>query len=614
MAISDRSSFDLAPRLKLALLVAAVMFGLVVLRLWYMQILRGNFYKEKSENNRLRTVYSRAPRGNIFDRHGVVLVRDRPAFNIELVEEDAPDPKQTLRALADVLDIDYEKLLAPVAAQSLRRTRFEPRIILKDVDRETVARVAAKRFMLPGILITVAPARSYVFNDFAAHTLGHIREISAEQLASKDYSGYRPGDLVGQSGVERVYEHLLRGERGLRKVVVNARGVRMNDAYFRAEKPGHDLTLTLDYAMQAAADEALIDRVGAIVVMRVDNEEILALSSAPRFDPNMFVGTLDPKAWAEVSQSPFRPLNNRTLQGSYAPGSVFKIVTAAAAIAEGVAELSEKVDCYGSFRVGKGRPFHCHKLQGHGPVDLFAALKQSCNIYFYVMGQRLGIDRIHDYAQRFGFGLRTGLKLANEAEGLVPSTAWKEKFFSRPEDKKWYPGETPSVSIGQGALTVTPIQVARSFAALVNGGFLVQPSVVLSAKAAAGSFYDDSFVSAHGQSIGIDPPILDEIRKALVAVVNQTQGTGGNARISEAFGVQAGGKTGTAQQLSSRNSTGQVAHNAWFAGFAPAENPEIAIAVLVEGGGKGGAAAAPIAKSLMEIYFGVSRQKIIKPI
>mgnify|MGYP001278438858 CR=1 FL=1 len=607
MAMSDRPVIDLSARIRLALVVSTVVFGLVLLRLWYMQILKGSYYREKSENNRLRTIYTRAPRGVIYDRHGVVLVRDRPAFNIELVEEDAIDKQHTLKALAQVLQIDLKKILSNIGVQERKRTKFEPLIILKDVDRQIVARVAAKRHMLPGITITVAPARSYLFKDFAAHTIGHIREISAEQLASSDYSDYRPADLIGQSGVERVQENMLRGKRGLRKVVVNARGVRISDAYFRSEEPGHGVTLSIDYALQAAADEALLGKSGAIVVMRADNGEILALSSAPRFDPNMFVGELDPASWASLSQSTERPLSNRILQGTYAPGSVYKIVTAAAALMEGVTDPNEIVDCNGAFKVGKGRPFHCHKLQGHGPVNLVQALKQSCNVYFYVMGQRLGVDRMHDYALKFGFGSKTGLALGAEATGLVPSTSWKKSFFSNPEDQVWYPGETPSVSIGQGAVTVTPIQVAKAFAAVVNGGMLVTPVVIKNIKSVSGGFYDDSFVQQGGEPSGLDLVTLEHIKQGLIAVINEKGGTGANAKISEAFNVQAGGKTGTAQQLSSKNN-GQRENNAWFAGFAPADQPEIVVVVLMEAGGKGGAVAAPIAKRLMEIYFGVSRQ------
>lgn len=603
---SDRPAVNISQRVNIALGICCVSFFIIILRLWYLQILHGDYFREQSENNRLSTVYIPAPRGIIFDRNGKPLVANRPAFNIELVEEDSPKPKETIKKVAEVLGLPLEQLLG--RPQLSKRRRFEPRLLVRDVSRDMMAKVMAHRYELPGVIVNVEPSREYLFGNFASHVLGYIREITKTQLDSSVYSGYRLGDLVGQFGIESRWEKYLQGKRGVQLVIVNATGTRIGESSFEPEEGGHNVTLTIDFNVQKAADEALAGKRGAIVAFDPNTGEILALSSSPGFDPNLFTGEVSGEDWRELTTGKGKALNNRAVQGVYPPGSVFKVFMAAAALAEGVVNPSEHINCPGFLHFGS-RNYHCHKKTGHGPVDLRNALIQSCDVYFYTVGQRLGIDRIHDYATMFGFGVPTKLELAEEAKGLIPSTEWKQRAYKNPGDQKWYPGETLSVVIGQGAVTVTPLQVARAMAALVNGGRLMRPSLVKLVASSDGGFKDDAFSPQEDGKVDIEPGVLKTVRDALVGVVNDPHGTGKRAQLDKKLNITVAGKTGTAQVVSLDLGTGVHNDHAWFAGYAPAEDPKIVVAALVENGGHGGEAAAPMTKKVMEAFFGVSDEK-----
>ncbi|NLF25229.1 MAG: penicillin-binding protein 2 [Deltaproteobacteria bacterium] len=581
----------------------AASFAVLLLRLWYLQVLQGEHFRERSENNRLREVYIPPPRGLILDRHGRILVKNRPAFNVEFVKEDSPDPKQSVTVLAEVLGVAPEELLAKLDEPQKKRKRFEPKLLLKDVSRDVLARVAARRHALPGVMIGVVPTREYVYGGFAAHLLGYLGEITAAQLESPTFSGYRRGDMVGQFGLERSQEFFLQGQRGIRGIFVDASGNRVGEAYYVPDRPGHNITLTLDFDVQRAVDEALAGKKGAIVALDPRNGEVLGMASYPGFDPNLFATGISHELWQDLTGSPDKPLTNRAVQGLYHPGSVFKFIMATAALSEGITNKHEKFFCSGSFRVDRSRPFACHKR--HGAVNLKDALKFSCNVFFYSVGQRLGIDRIHDYSTRFGLGRPTGLQLGPEPRGLVPSTAWKKAHFKNKADQKWYPGETPSVSIGQGALDVTPLQVARALAALVNGGVLYRPRLIKGIKAQQGAFKDEAFAEEEQGRLMVEPWVLDAVREGLLAVVNEKGGTGSRAKLPEELGVMVAGKTGTAQMRAMRG-TKTLAKQyalAWFAGYAPAQQPEIVVVAVVEGVGAGGAEAAPLVAQVMEAYF-----------
>jgi penicillin-binding protein 2 len=600
----QRLTSYLARRVQIAAALLCVALSVLVVRLWYLQVLQGERYRIKSENNRLRTVYIPPPRGKIVDRHGEVLVTNRPAFNVELIPEDTKSPRETALEVARITNEPPEEVLARMNDVT-RRRRFEPRVLLKDVSRDVVARVAARRFELPGVVINVEPAREYLNQDLAAHVLGYIREVTGDQLKSDEFARYRPGDMVGQFGIEARYENLLQGERGVAKVIVDAAGNRLGESTFQEEQAGSDVTLTLDARTQRAADKALEKQDGAIVALEVHSGEILALSSSPRFDPNEFARGIKPARWAALVSGPERPLMNRALQGAYPPGSVFKLVVAAAALAEGVIGPEERINCPGFLPFG-GRNFGCHKRTGHGPVNLREAMVQSCDVWFYTVGNRLDVDRIHDYAKRFGLGLISGLGLSEESRGIVPSRAWKEQYFKAPEQKRWFPGETLSVAIGQGAMTSTPMQMARAMAALVNGGFLTRPHIVRRVTSRSGAILEDYDPrDAMHEPIGVEPKILERVKETLVGVVNDPKGTGHRSKLPPEFQIMVGGKTGTSQVVSGefhRPGT-KFEDHAWFVGFAPAEKPEIVVAALAEHAGHGGAAAAPLVRQVLEAYF-----------
>ena len=598
MKRSDGSVFNLVIRTRITIVCLLLGFFILCLRLWFLQVLHNDYYRVRSDNNRFREIPLVPPRGEIYDRNGNLLVENRPAYHIELVKEDCAKVgcEKTLEKLAEIIGKDIEELKKSVASPQLKRRRFQPRVIISDVDRDTVAKVLTRKYELPGILINVEPARHYIYNDWASHILGYIGEISPEQLESPNFSGYRAGDVVGKFGVESVQEPLLQGQRGKKIIIVNAAGTRLKDADYEGEKPGHNVTLTIDYVTQQAAEEAMSELRGAAVALDPQTGEVLAMVSKPSFDPNRFVSGLSADYWAELNGEG-HAMSNRVLQGLYPLGSVFKTFMGVAGLAEGVIKSTEVINCAGSFQVGNSRPFTCHGH--HGPMDLKAALKKSCNIYFYTVGQRLGIERIHDYATRFGFGEKTGLDLANEKEGLIPSIAWKRKRFN----DKWYPGETPSVSIGQGAIEVTPLQVARAMAALVNGGRVLKPYLVKQVELQDGTHHFEGRVEEQ-RTLGIEPWILDYVKEALVGVVNETGGTGNRSNLNE-FGIEVGGKTGTAQtrQMRGSKTLKEEYSLAWFGGFAPAKNPRIVVAVVVEKGGHGGVTAAPVAKKIMQAYL-----------
>lgn len=597
MASFERSTINLPFRTAAAFGVACACFVVIALRLWYLQILNGDYFRARSENNRLRTVYLPPPRGLIYDREGRILAGNRPEFNIELVTEDSPDPRATVERLATILDLDPNTLVAQLGGQK-RRRRFEPKLLVRDASRDMIARVVARRYELPGVVINVNPARDYLHGDLAAHVLGYIREITSRQLDLPGFSSYRSGDMVGHYGIESQWEMDLHGERGIQRVVVNATGSKIGESSFEPEVPGRNITLTLDLDVQREADTALQKLRGGVIALDPNNGEIVALSSAPRFDPNMFTHEIPSDTWRELVTGAERKLSNRVVQGGYPPGSVFKMIMAVAGLSENVMPIGERVFCPGYYVMG-ARKFKCHKHEGHGWVDLNDAMAMSCDVYFYTMGQRLGVDRIHDYASRFGLGSKTGLKLAEENAGLVPSSEWKQRRFGQ----RWYPGETPSVAIGQGALVTTPLQLARAMAAVVNGGFLVTPHLVREIADTERHFHEE-FTGERGE-IDVDPQILRQVKRALLTVVQNERGTGRKAQVDKSFNVLVGGKTGTAQVVSLEQGARHkhLQDHAWFVGFAPEEKPEIVVAALIENGGHGGTAAAPAVRQVMESFF-----------
>jgi penicillin-binding protein 2 len=600
--IVDKLPRHILRSFKYARILFIIAFGLIILRLWYLQVMRGDYFRNRSENNRLRTRYIPAPRGLIFDRNGKVLVRNRPSFNLEIIIEDTNDVKSTINKLADILSLDPKVLFDQLSESKVKRRRFEPQLLIRDMDRDLLAKVLAHKYELPGITSAVVPAREYIFGNYAAHLIGYVREINAQQLQENFYVDYHSGDIVGHFGIEKEQEYYLQGKRGVQGVIVNATGNRIEESYMVPEQAGHNIYLTLDYALQSVAEKLLKDKRGVLLLMDSKSGEILTMVSKPDYDPNQFSNGISSKEWEYLIERPFNRLSNRAVNGLYPPGSVFKSIVALAGLIENQTDMTRKVFCPGYFDLGKSARFRCHKNGGHGHVDLVEALAHSCNVYFYDLGLKLGIDNINKYATAFGFGQKTGIGLMQEASGTVPSTAWKKNTFSKPEDQRWYAGETPSVAVGQGALQVTPIQVARAYAGLANRGILPTPTIVREVRSQSGS-YKDIIEKPKSEILPFQKEVYDKILKGLEAVVSS--GTGTRARVLEELGIGVAGKTGTAQ-LRSYSDISKLPKKetlAWFAGFAPAHKPEVVVVAILEEGGHGGEAAAPLAGKLLEAYF-----------
>ncbi len=600
----DPISVDIFNRqLKRATWLVLLAFSVLIFRLWFLQVFKGGMYRKKSEDNRFQLRSIPPFRGVIFDRKGRVLVGNRPSYDLYVSLEGVSDRAGLIETLHRLIGLD------PAAAErELSRVPaaypFRPVCLRKGMNRDELAVIETHRVNLPGVMIKVTPERYYVRGAFCSHLLGYLGEITEAQLKSGRYPGLRRGDLIGKSGVERTWQADLNGRRGGEQVEVDAEGRRIRVVSRKPAVSGAAVCLTIDSDLQCLAERLLSGKRGAVVAVNPEDGQVLALASSPSFDPNLFVGGMDRLAWRRIISSKGFPLQNRALAGQYPPGSVFKIIVALAGLEEGVIDPEEKILCNGRFMLGS-HEYRCWKRGGHGRVNLHRALKESCDVYFYQMGKRLGIDRIARYARRFGLGRATGIDVGREKPGLVPSREWKRKRFGVP----WQAGETISVSIGQSFLLVTPIQMAGVISAVFNGGVLYRPQVTRWVRTPSGRDLH-RFRPRVLRRTGISRDHLERVKKALIAVVNDPHGTGGKARLAH---VTVAGKTGTSQVVTTekeRISSGggdippSLREHAWFVAVAPAEHPKIALAVVVEHGGHGGRAAAPIAGELIRAYLG----------
>lgn len=572
----------------------------LLLRLWQLQIVEGDTFRSLSENNRLRLKRTPPLRGVIYDRQGRVLVDNRPSFNVVLVPEDTPDVGATLSALSRYV-IENVAFTAGSLPRDPRRPAYEGVVIARDVAWSTLAAVEAHQFDIPGVSIEVSTKRYYPAGALAAHLLGYVGEISPRELDR--LPGYRMGDLIGKFGIEKRLEPYLRGKGGGQQIEVDALGRRLRVLGEVEARAGKSLVLSLDLELQQKAEQALEGHEGAIVALDVRTGEVLAMASRPGFDPNLFARGIKAEEWRTLIGDPLRPLNNRAIQGQYSPGSTFKVVMAAAALEKGVVTPATRFFCGGGLPFG-GRVFRCWKKGGHGSVDLRQAIAQSCNVYFYQVGQRLGITAIAEYARLFGLGRPTGVDLDHEAPGIIPDPAWKKKLLGAP----WYAGETLSVVIGQGYVSATPLQMAVAAAAVANGGTVYRPRLVKRVLDGGGETvleYQPEVVN----EAGVKEQTLRLVREGMVEVVNGPRGTGKKARLPD---VLVAGKTGTSQFIAGTRGKGtalprQFRDHAWFIAFAPADAPEVAVACLLEHAGQGGgAAAAPVAREVLDAYFNIT--------
>lgn len=563
-----------------------VVFFYLISGFWDIQVRNPEFYSERAERNRIRAFPISAPRGRILDRDGRVIVDNRSSFSLMLSRENLK--AEQVAELVQGLDVDP----GDVSARLKRfgsRPHYQPIAIKDELTKGELAFVEAHRGdpNYPEMELIPVERRLYPRNVIGAHLIGYTGEVSDEQLNTAEFAKYNQGDVIGKSGVERQYNELLTGIDGQRQVVVDSRNVERQVIGLKEAKPGKPLRLTIDLDLQVVAELALEGRKGAVVALDPRNGEVLAMVSQPSYDPAQFVGRVRSAGRQAILNDPDSPMLNRVIQGAYSPGSTFKPIMAMAGLEDGKTDEGLTTFCPGGATF-YGRYFACHLKGGHGTVDLNRAIAQSCDVYFYNLGNRLGIDKIAEYAELFGLGKRTGIDLPNEAEGLVPSTRWK----IRTTREKWYAGETISVSIGQGALTVTPLQLANAIGGLAMGGVWYTPHVVA-----------DPARRESPRRVEFKPENLARVIDGMFAVVNE-----GTGRMAKVAGIEVCGKTGTSQLASNTVLKGtrlgqELKDNAWFVGFAPRQNPEIVVVALVEGGLHGSTAAAPVARDLIKTYF-----------
>ena len=574
----------------------ALLFTILAISFWNLQVGQHARFLQMAENNHQRTLSLRAPRGVVFDRGGRVLVENRYSLNISLVRELVEDLDQSLRLLAHVTDIN-EETVREIVEYHHNDPDYRPIVIIPDASLTQVASVAVRKVELPGVVVEQIPTRYYPTKTLAAHLFGYVGEVNDAQLEQAEFNELERGDIVGQSGIERAYNQLLMGTDGTRHVVVNSVGREVETISEVLPAEGQQLRLTLDYDLQKAAVEAfeLAGFSGAAVVLEPRSGEVLALASRPAYDPNAFALRIDQAAWATLTADALRPLQNRALQGRYSPGSTFKLVMAIAALEEGVIEPDFKVNCRGGGAF-YGRFFRCHAR--HGTVALEEAIEKSCNTYFYTLGTLLDIDEIHRWATTFGLGELSGIDLPYEVQGLMPSRSEKRERVGKP----WYPGETISVAIGQGPVSVTPISLAVMMAMIANGGTRVVPRLLEAWNDGTG--WQRVAPVAPSVTTTLQPETIEVLHRGLWRAVNR-QGTGRRGRI---VGREVMGKTGTAQLISTKGKAAagdterDLRDHGWFVFAAPKGDPQIAGAVLAEHA-EHGYLVAPIARHIMDTFF-----------
>ncbi len=600
-----------AHRLDVLGLIVILVFVALVTRLGYLQVVQGGYYGRLADGNRIKLIPIMAPRGTFYDRNGVPLVSNRPGFTVTLVPISGPIPDEVIARLAGILGMDAAEIKAKVDAQ---KGSFEPVRIKSDIGPDVVTRIEERRREMPGVVIEIQPVRNYINNELGAHVFGYVSEISETELEKRKADGYKTGDIIGKFGLEKVYDKEIRGAAGGGQVEVDVNGRAVQVLGKKEAVPGNNLVMTIDYRIQKAAEKAIDEhlvflqtklgnpnaKAAAAVVMNPRTGEILAMVSRPAFNPNLFNGGISTKDWKALNDNPFHPMDNRAISGEYSPGSTFKIVTGAAALELGKVTPEEKIFDSGTHWI---IPKTNAMGEALGWIDFKEALTKSDNVYFYEMGNRLGIDNLEKYARMFGLGAFTGINLPGESDGLVANRRYKEKVYG--ED--WYLSETFDAAIGQGFQLATPLQMAVVMSQIANGGHRYRPYLVSKIAAPNGDVVKQ-FTPEETGSIKISDGTLNLIREALHDV-GREGGTAGY--IFTDFPISMASKTGT-----SENSHGD--DHGWFVAYAPFEDPRVVVAVVVEQGGFGSDAAAPIARKIFEAAFNLNQKpdesgRIYKP-
>jgi penicillin-binding protein 2 len=600
-----------------SLAILGVISGLLF-RLWYVQIYKGEYYKDISERNRVRRIEIPAPRGIIYDRNGDVMLGNSPFFDLVFIPQYVSDRDTTFKILSRLLHVPsarFEHRLEMAQGQP----KFLPITLKRNLSQHEVSIIEANKIFLPGIEVRVSPRRDYG-PEVPPHVIGYLREIdpkTMETLNSQNPDNpYLLGDLIGKQGLEARWEKYLRGRRGYRLIQVDAFG-RQTQSFEEngwqypsvSAIPGSDLELTMDKELQKAARDAFAGKNGAVVVLNPQNGEILAALSEPGFDPRAMQSGLSNEDWRRLTENPFKPLLDKTTGGEFPPGSVYKPVVAMAALEERIVDPHKTYHCPGYFTLGNRR-FYCHERHGHGAVNLQLAMMKSCDVYFYQVGVELGVDRIAKYAKALGLGQALGIKLNMERPGLIPTSAWKMLVHRFP----WAAGDTPNISIGQGYDLITPMQMANLYASIANGGKVWRPYVVNRVTNHVGETVYEHQPELIRQVAEIRPETFQVMRNVLMAVVMDPKGTGKNANVP---GTTVGGKTGSVQVVSLKKNRNQTdvsmnwKEHAMFAAFSPVENAEIAVAIVSQNDmvGGGGRSAAPVAGKIIEAYWRLKREK-----
>ena len=582
----------LAVRIRTAVFCLAAICLVLLLRLWYLQILEGDRYVMLSANNRLRVRPVEAPRGFILDRRGEIIVENRPTFDLLVIPEEVTNATEVASTLAGILRTVPSEILARLAEG--RERPYEPLLLRKDIPEATMVAVEERRLDLPGVSLRVRPIRSYPSGGGAATLLGYVSEVNQTQLNREEYRDFRPGENLGQAGVERRYDGFIRGVDGGEQVEVDARGRVLRLVTRTEPRSGSNAYLTIDKRLQDVAEEAFAGKKGAVVAMNPTSGEILVLVSRPSYDPNLFAQRLSGDEWQRIAADAGHPMQNRAYQAQYPPGSIFKLMVAIAGLESGALTPATKFYDPGYFTLGNAR-FDDWKKGGHGTLDLRGAIVNSCNVYFYQAGLKVGIEDIVKTAREFGLGQVPGLGLGDEVRGNLPDPQPRRRG-----QPGWALGNTVVASIGQGPVVTSPMQLLTMVAAIANGGNIYKPWVLRKITTTNGEVLEE-YEPELIRKVAVHPETLAFVRQAMLGVVDG--GTGAKARVP---GILIGGKTGTAQVVKKGETKGQAAlkDHAWFAGFAPVDNPKLAIVVLVENGGFGGQVAAPIAKAVFEAAFG----------
>jgi penicillin-binding protein 2 len=573
-------------RINIAVYIIIFIFCIFVFRLLNLQVIKGKEYKKIDERNRLRVIDIHAPRGIIHDRNGKVLVKNIPSFDISVFREDLPRDRETLESLGKLIGLTLDDIRNRLKRTSAKK--YKPVKLKQNVSFKEVAKVEARKVDFPGLHVEVVGGREYIYGHSASHAIGYLGHLSLAQLSDPKYSDVPRESFIGQFGAEKVFDVSLRGAGGKKILEVDALGSIIKVVRIQRPVKGRDADLTIDIDLQVEAEKSLRGKAGAVVALKPDTGEVLAMTSAPSFDPNLFVRGINYTDWKKLLNDPSKPMLNRAIQSQYPPGSTFKIVSAIAALEEGTVTSDTVYNCKGS--IYYGRVFRCWKAAGHGKVRIHNAITESCDVYFYEVAKNLPIDILAQYAFGFGLGRTTGIELEGEVPGIVPTSGWKREK----KKEKWYKGETLNTIIGQGYLSATPLQMARLTAAVVNGGKLYKPYLL-----------NDSDMKRKAEgSVKIRPENIELIKKALLGVVKDKDGTG---KLAKSDVVSIGGKTGTTQVIGGVSKKDDIPYkyrdHAWFVAFAPETDPQIAVAVFVEHGGHGSTGAAPIAKRIIEAYY-----------